>query len=192
METKTRTNVGPNQVQQKFREMRKAHVKRLWSDFSRMNEICQQGEAESAPSREGAWWLWLISTLEWATVDASRKDIGPICLKSTVSTEHRDPAWEITVVQVGVIQAPVSRWSVILGWWQQKRHSRCSPGQQGNQDTCFLSRVSPHMSMSWCLSLQSFLLYSQEGGNSWPQNLSKEASSVQFSLSVVSNSLRPH
>ena len=29
METKTRTNVGPNQVQQKFREMRKAHVKRL-------------------------------------------------------------------------------------------------------------------------------------------------------------------
>ena len=29
METKITMDVGPNQVQQKFREMRKAHVKRL-------------------------------------------------------------------------------------------------------------------------------------------------------------------
>lgn len=68
---------------------------------------------------------------------ASGKDIGPICLKSTAPTEHRDPGWEIRQSCKHELSRPqYSRQSVI--WADGKRRDTLSV-LQGNGETKVLA-----------------------------------------------------
>lgn len=68
---------------------------------------------------------------------ASEKDIGPICMKSTAPTEHRDPGWEIRQSCKHELSRPqYPRQSVI--WADGKRKDTLSV-LQGNGETKVLS-----------------------------------------------------